>query len=108
LQQKTLHSIFAILNLRLGLVGFLSLLVICLAILSASPQLHESLHTDAHHADHHCAIQMFVHGQVDAAPVAAVLDVVTFQPVPSATPCFSPFLTQAKFRLLPGRAPPRI
>ena len=89
-----------------GVASFLFLAVfLWLQALSASPDLHASFHADAPHADHHCAVTLLSHGQIDAAgdqvPVIlpALVTVEIFQSQP-LLPC------SVDYRLLPGRAPP--
>jgi hypothetical protein len=77
-----------------------------LGIFSASSNLHDSVHADADHADHSCAITLFSQGLEDslgqADPVvtpalfpAGVIVAVTAAPV-----------TDTPDRLPPGRGPP--
>jgi hypothetical protein len=54
-------------GIALGAATLVGLLV----VLAASPGLHAALHADAAHADHACAVTLFVHG-LDA-PVADTL-----------------------------------
>ena len=76
-----------------------------LQFLSASPALHQSLHADAGHADHQCAVTAISQGQVDHAPVA-----LTVMPlVPTETISLSPLevsFASAPSSLLSGRGPP--
>jgi len=86
--------------------GLLSvLLVLLLNLLAASSSLHEIFHHDANQAEHHCAVTLFAHGQVDSATV----DVSPAAPVASAQ--LSPRLEFSVFapaieNLPAGRAPP--
>lgn len=80
-------------------------LVLFLNLLAASPLLHECFHADAGKVEHHCAVTLFAHGQVDLAagdvPVSAPLVfAVALPPVE-----FSVF-TPAIENLPAGRAPP--
>jgi len=62
-------------------LGVLSiLLVLLLNLLAASPSLHEWFHADAGKAEHHCAVTLFAHGQVDA-PVVDVAVTVPAAPI---------------------------
>jgi hypothetical protein len=69
------------------------------------PGLHEMIHSDAGHEDHHCAVTLFTHGQVHGAdaelPVFRPEPVAVFVQARPETPSVSPDL-----RLLPGRGPP--
>jgi hypothetical protein len=90
---------------KLPLGGLLVALVLFLNLLAASPKLHESFHADAGRSQHHCAVTLFAHGQVDAADVAVVAD------IPCATVEFLPSVPASIARTIsenlpPGRAPP--
>ena len=41
--------------------------------LSASPQLHERIHSDANQVDHACVVTFVTTGNVDYAPVALII-----------------------------------
>jgi hypothetical protein len=87
------------------IASLLTGIVLLLNAMAASPALHELFHSDANSGQHHCAVTLFAHGQVDSAPVDVAPDAV-----------FTPF--QAVFQIefsvfrpvienLPsGRAPP--
>lgn len=87
-------------------LGVLSiLLVLLLNLLAASPSLHEWLHADAGKAEHHCAVTLFAHGQVDAPAVDVAL------PPPAAHVEFFPQTSVSIPHALvatlpPGRGPP--
>jgi hypothetical protein len=87
-------------------LGVLSvLLVLLLNLMAASPSLHEYFHADAGKADHHCAVTLFAHGQVDAPAVDVAL------PLPAALIEFCPQLfvsipNALVATLPPGRGPP--
>ena len=49
-------------SLLVGLVLLLDVMAVC-------PSLHELVHKDAGSPEHHCAVTMFAHGQVDSATV---------------------------------------
>lgn len=50
--------------------GVLSiLLVLLLNAMAACPALHELIHHDADSDEHHCAVTLFAHGQVDSSTV---------------------------------------
>ena len=85
---------------------FCALTVLALGLLAVSPQLHASLHCDAHHQDHACAVTFFSQG-VEAVPgiMASVSAPESFvvgsclgQPV---TP-----VAEVQLRLPPGCGPP--
>jgi len=83
----------------------LILQLLVLLALVACPALHHALHHDSDSSEHHCAVTIFAHGQVDAPVVeaAAVLpaDAVEFLPLISV----SVFNAQVE-TFPPGRGPP--
>jgi len=90
---------------RMPLGVLLIFLVLVLNLLAASPSLHELIHADAGKADHHCAVTMFAHGQVDSSAVDVAI------PVPIAAIEFSPQILVSIPNALvaalpPGRGPP--
>ena len=56
--------------------------------LSASPQLHERIHSDANRVDHACAVTFVASGNVDHAPVALIISapVPLDERIPELTP----------------------
>lgn len=79
--------------------------VLFLNLLAAAPSLHKWFHSDAAEAQHHCAVMLFQHGQVDLA------DVAVDSPVPFVAVEFFPSVPFSVFgaalsQLPPGRAPP--
>lgn len=82
------------------------LLVLVLAVLAASPDLHELLHHDAAHEDHACAVTLFMHG-VEGVTDSLMLVLVAFRLVGwvSETPAVL-WLLHPRYFLRPGRAPP--
>ena len=56
--------------------------------LSASPQLHERIHSDASRVDHSCAVTFVTAGNVDHAPVALLIStpVPLDEKIPELTP----------------------
>jgi len=91
--------------MRPVLGGLLIAVVLLLNLLAAAPALHELLHADAGHEDHHCAVTLFAHGQVDSATVevAAVKPVVL---VEATLPILFSVFASAIENLPAGRAPP--
>src|SRR5947207_9889371 len=75
--------------------------------LSASPQLHQRVHTDANRAEHNCAATMIVSGSYDHAAhpplVSAPVPAVQFSKIPALTPQWvqSPFLGACIFEHAP-------
>jgi hypothetical protein len=90
---------------KLSLGSLLVGVVLLLNALAASPKLHELFHADAGKAQHHCAVTLFAHGQVDAADAAVAIAVPSIADdflFPSLVSVFS----AAPEILPPGRAPP--
>lgn len=83
-----------------------ALTVWLLGLFAASSQLHVSLHTDAGHAGHSCAITLFSHGLEDSLGCAdLVVTPALFPAGEIATVAVAP-LTDTPGRLPPGRGPP--
>lgn len=78
-----------------------------LHLLSASHEFHQSLHADAGHADHQCAVMAISQGQVDHAPAAlsvappVAVETISFAPVEVS-------FVSVPFSLLAGRGPPAL
>ena len=80
-------------------------LVLLLNLLASSPTLHEHFHADAGSTQHHCAVTLFAHGQVDAPVVDVALPVRT--PLTEFLPQLSVSIPNALVATLPpGRGPP--
>jgi hypothetical protein len=73
--------------------------------LAIFPALHEAIHSDAHHKDHHCAVTLLTGGQMDVAvpqlPMQVTASFVEF----AATP-YGVVAAVGDFLLLPARGPP--
>jgi len=75
--------------------------------LSASPQWHQRLHSDANRVEHNCAVTMIASGSYDHAAdvplVSAPVAAVQFSKIPALTPCWvqSPFLGARIFEHAP-------
>jgi hypothetical protein len=82
-------------------------LFLALQVVASSPGLHKLIHSDAGSADHHCAVTLFAHGQVNSAesflPLAAFVAALFFVLPPLQSAAFSSF----DFRFSASRAPPR-
>jgi len=78
--------------------------------LSASPQLHQSVHKDANRAEHSCAVTMIASGSYDHAAHPPLVSVpvpsVHFSKIPALTPQWveSPFLGASVFEHAPPAA----
>jgi hypothetical protein len=46
-------------------VAVVLMLYVVLATFAASPALHQAIHSDATNPDHHCAITLLAHGQIE-------------------------------------------
>jgi hypothetical protein len=90
-----------------ALAALLVGLVLLLNAMAACPALHELIHKDADEADHHCAVTMFAHGQIDSVTceVPIVAPTVWVETVPLSG--FSVF-SSAIQNLPHGRAPPSV
>jgi hypothetical protein len=80
-------------------------LFLWLQALAIFPALHQAVHSDAQHKDHHCAVTLLTGGQVDAAvpqlPAQVPPSFVEF----AATP-YGVVVTSRDLLLLPARGPP--
>jgi hypothetical protein len=87
----------------IGLVLFLTL-----QLFSSSEALHKLIHPDADSPEHHCAITLFTHGQVNTSdtvlPVVAFVAALFFLLPPFQSAVFSSF----DYRFSPSRAPPLV
>ena len=92
---------------RSALAAWLVGMVLLLDAMATSPALHELIHKDAGEVDHHCAVTMFAHGQVESAAcdVPVVTPTVWFETIPLAK--FSVASTVVE-NLPHGRAPPSV
>jgi len=92
---------------RAFIAAFISVGFLWTLALSASPQLHQRVHSDANRADHNCAATMIASGSYDhAAPaplVSAPAPAIQFFEIPTLTPCWvqSPFLGACIFEHAP-------
>jgi hypothetical protein len=80
---------------------------LCALALSASPQLHQRVHSDANRVEHTCAVTLIASGSYDHAAhaplVSAPVEAVQFTKIPALTPCWvqSPFLGARIFEHAP-------
>jgi len=77
-----------------------------LGLLAVSPQLHATLHSDAGHIEHSCAVTLFAHGvEIATGGTCAVCAPVLF---PAGQCSVQPALpvAEADYRLPPGCGPP--
>jgi hypothetical protein len=92
---------------RAFVVAFVSAAFLCALALSASPQLHQRVHSDANRVEHTCAVTMIASGSYDHAAhaplVSAPVEAVQFSKIPALTPCWvqSPFLGARIFEHAP-------
>jgi len=92
---------------KTGIAALMLGLFLSLHALAASDFLHQELCSDAHAADHHCAVSVFAQGQIEAPahfnhvvePPAAILEPL----LPSLPPAACPDHLEP-----PGRAPPAV
>ena len=90
------------------LAGGCVALVVLLAVLAASPALHEWLHHDAGGADHECAVTLFQHGADAAVAAVAVAATVWIAVALAVIAPAGPDLVQRHYWLTPGNAPPAL
>jgi hypothetical protein len=80
---------------------------LCALALSASPQLHQRVHSDANRVEHTCAVTLITSGSYDhAIPsplVSAPAPALQFSKIPALSPCWvqSPFLGACLFEHAP-------
>jgi hypothetical protein len=92
---------------RALVAAFVSAACLWALALSASPQLHQRVHSDANRADHNCAATMIASGSYDHAAhppmVSTLVPAVQFSKIPALTPCWvqSPFLGARIFEHAP-------
>lgn len=88
------------------LAAFCALTVGLLDLLTASTELHETLHAEAGHADHTCAVTLFSEGIENPTGAAVITVVPGF--LPAGDVCALPAAPwkDAGNRLPPGRGPP--
>src|SRR5437763_16028364 len=92
---------------RAVVAALLSAGFLCALALSASPQLHQRVHSDANRVEHTCAVTMIASGSYDhaahAPPVSAPVEAVQFSKIPALSPCWvqSPFLGARIFEHAP-------
>ena len=106
LLKRKLHNVLPF-SSRL-LAGGCVALVALLAILAASPALHEWLHKDAGDADHECAVTLFLHGLEDAAAAVTAVAVIWKVAASGILMPVGPDLDRRRDWLPPGNAPPAL
>jgi hypothetical protein len=89
-----------------SLAGLLAVLILLVSALACNSTFHQCLHADACHSDHHCALCLFLHGQIDAADVAPIQDSMAASLVASQPVMDSFEISSLDLRLSPSRAPP--
>jgi hypothetical protein len=92
---------------RAFVAAFVSAAFLCALALSASPQLHQRVHSDANRVEHTCAVTMIASGSYNYAAhaplVSGPVPAVQFSKIPALTPCWvqSPFLDACIFEHAP-------
>lgn len=89
-----------------GVAGVCALLVGLLGFFAASSQLHGSVHADADHAGHTCAITLFSQGLEDSPGSADLLVTPALFPAGEIAAVIAAPVTGTPDRLPPGRGPP--
>ena len=105
-----MHQRLRLLSPLLGrlLAGGCAALVVLLAVLAASPALHEWLHHDAGAAAHECAVTLFQHGADPAVAAVAVVATAWTVVALAAVASTGPDLERRRYWLPPGNAPPAL
>lgn len=84
-----------------GLGLFLTLL-----LFTSSEPLHKLVHPDADSPDHHCAVTLFLQGQVNAAETVSLLVAFVAALFFLLPPLQSAVFSSFDYRFAPSRAPP--
>jgi len=108
-QARSAMSTFARSNScgRVLVAAFVSVGFLWALALSASPQLHQRVHSDANRVEHNCAVTMITSGNYDHAAhpplVSAPIPAVQFSKIPALTSQWveSPFLGACIFEHAP-------
>lgn len=87
------------------LAGALVVLLFVAALGSASPCLHEWMHTDRQAPSHYCLVTVLGHGQTDVASVWVAVAPVSLPLVAASEPIKS-FFVSHDVTLFPERGPP--
>jgi hypothetical protein len=81
------------------------MLYVLLAAFAASPSLHQAIHSDATSPNHHCAITLLAHGQIELPDFGATLCLA--RPCYTYAPLVELSVSSGIVELLPpGRGPP--
>jgi len=91
---------------RATLAGWLAVLFLGAAALSATHALHQSLHSDGSLPGHVCLLCSLAQGHLSAAESACVLAVILLCPIFVLPPPQVAVLSRFDYRLSPSRAPP--
>lgn len=102
---NTTHSVSAPRALR-GVAAVCALMVGLLGFFAASSQLHGSVHADADHAGHTCAITLFSQGLDDSLRHADQVVTPALFPAGEIVAVTTAPVTDTPDRLPPGRGPP--
>jgi hypothetical protein len=91
---------------RPALAGVLALILLFVAVLSASPSLHRYFHHNSAVGDHLCLVCAFANGQVNTAEVASAAALIFLSFVCGICAVQTTPLPSFDYRLSPSRAPP--
>lgn len=89
-----------------GVAAICALTVWLLGVFAASSHLHDSLHSDAGHAGHSCAITLFSQGLEEALGGADLVVTPALFAAGEIAPVVSASFSDTSDRLPPGRGPP--
>lgn len=88
-------------------VAVVLMLYVLLAAFAASPSLHQLIHSDATSPNHHCAITLLAHGQIELPDCGSTLCLA--RPCYTYAPLVELSVSSGIVDLLPpGRGPPVI
>ncbi len=93
-------------GLRRWLAAGGACLVLVLAVLAASPALHQWLHADAGQEGHQCAITLFAHGFESGGAALALIIFPVLRAAATLQAAADPAPAVRRYLLLPGRGPP--
>ena len=82
------------------------ILIWLIDLMAASPALHERIHVDAGKPDHHCAVTVFAHGQIDSAVCQTVAPTVPITRIREPASVTLSVIDPVRVLLPPSRAPP--
>ncbi len=83
-----------------------ALTVWLLGVLAVSQELHGTIHEDADHESHTCAVTLYREGLVDSLGHVDLVVAPALYPAGKPVPAAIAAVTEVEFRQPPGRGPP--